>query len=204
MRPAPSYLRWLPALWPLGESFWRGTCAWAQSGDGGHTGTERRRGTRRAWARRRAWERRRWRGRRAGRAPFFAAHWFDDAFYCGEAEHGHGAGSLRATRCSCWDFGRRACRGGRGERLWWRSNLGLLDPLAAHGVVLSYGDGTRLGAAFAKFQNDARGRAADARRASGGARRSGHSDTQRATAVRAQSSPHERLAVRMQGRRARD
>ena len=126
------------------------------------------------------------------------------ALFTGGAQHGHGAGSLRATRCPCWDFGRQACRGGRGERLWWRSNLGLLDPLAAHGVVLSYGDGTRLGAAFAKFQNDARGRAADARRASGGARRSGRGRIQHATPTRAQSSAHERLAVRMQGRWAPD
>ena len=74
--------------------------------------------------------------------------------------------------------------------------LGPLDPLATHDIVLSYGDGTRLGAAFA-IQNDARGRVADARRASGGARRSGRGRIQRATPTRAQSSAHECLAVRM-------
>ena len=62
---------------------------------GTHTGTGWRRATRLAWTRRRAWERRRWRGRCAGRAAITARR-LQDALYCGEAEHGHGAGSLRA------------------------------------------------------------------------------------------------------------
>ena len=51
------------------------------------------------------------------------------------------------------------------------------------------------------FQNDSHGRATDARRASGAARRSGRG-TYGATPVRAQSSEHERLLVRMQRMRA--